>query len=100
MNRKQALAALKAAGAGNDRKTWTRVYVENRVSMTVAQQMWSEGQAFGRFIQARDEPYRLAATQAGWRLEAPGCIRRYDDRGARYSVRDWQTACTESGLKI
>jgi hypothetical protein len=54
MTRKAALAALKAAAAQDDRKTWTRVYVENRVSLPVALQMWREGQAFARWIKERD----------------------------------------------
>jgi hypothetical protein len=54
MTRKQALACLKAAGATDDRKTWLRVYVENRISFTVANQQWRDGQAFARFVAARD----------------------------------------------
>ena len=55
MKRKQVLACLKAAGATNDRQTWTRVYVENRVSFTVANQMWRDGVAWAEFVRYRDE---------------------------------------------
>jgi hypothetical protein len=54
MTRKQALACLKAAGAENDRQMWLRVYVENRISLQVANQMWRDGAAFARFIAERD----------------------------------------------
>jgi hypothetical protein len=55
VTRKQVLAALKAAGASNDRQTWTRLYVENRVSLAVANQQWREGKAWAEFIRYRDE---------------------------------------------
>jgi hypothetical protein len=54
VTRKQALACLKAAGAENDRQAWTRLYVENRVSLPVALKQWADGQAFARFIAQRD----------------------------------------------
>lgn len=54
MTRKQALAALKVAGAQNDRKMWIEMYVANRVSLRVANEQWAEGQSFARFIAARD----------------------------------------------
>jgi hypothetical protein len=63
MTRKQAIDALKAAGASDDRKTWTRVYVENRVSLTVANQAWRDGQNFARFISQRDAPSGATAKQ-------------------------------------
>lgn len=55
MTRKQILACLKAAGATNDRQAWTRIYVENRVSFTVATQQWRDGQRFAEFVRYRDE---------------------------------------------
>ncbi|HEV2155428.1 hypothetical protein [Bradyrhizobium sp.] len=55
MTRKQILAALKAAGAANDRQAWTRLYVENRVSLVAANQQWREGQAWAEFIKYRNE---------------------------------------------
>lgn len=54
MTRKQAIAALKVAGAQDDRKTWMRVYVENRVSLAVAHEAWHDGQKFRQFIDRRD----------------------------------------------
>ena len=38
------LASLRVAGYHNDTKTWTRTYVENRVSIQVAKQQWHTGQ--------------------------------------------------------
>lgn len=65
MTRKAALATLKAAGAENDRKTWARVYVENRVSLPVALQMWREGEAFARWVANRDAKAARLSDQEG-----------------------------------
>lgn len=54
MTRKQAIACLKAAGATNDSKAWTRLYVENRISYAMAKQAWADGQALARFVATRD----------------------------------------------
>lgn len=54
MTRKQALACMKAAGAKGDSATFTRLYVENRVSYAAAQAAWRDGVKFGAFIKARD----------------------------------------------
>lgn len=55
MTRKQVLACLKVAGATDDRKTWMRLYVENRVSIAVANQQWREGRTWAEFIKYRDQ---------------------------------------------
>lgn len=44
MNRSTALVVLRTAGYHDDRKTWTRTYIENRVSMRVANAEWQRGQ--------------------------------------------------------
>ena len=44
MTRKRALAAIFAAGYHEDRKTFTRVYVENRVSFLAANREYIDGQ--------------------------------------------------------
>jgi len=54
MTRKQVLASLKAAGATNDRQAWTRLYVENRVSLQVANQQWRDGRAWAEFVAYRN----------------------------------------------
>jgi hypothetical protein len=55
MKREAVLRALKAAGSTNDKQAWTRLYVENRVSLAVANQMWCEGVRWAEFIRYRDE---------------------------------------------
>lgn len=45
MKRAHALTALRAAGYHGDNARWTRVYIENRVSIPVANRMWREGAA-------------------------------------------------------
>lgn len=45
MKRTDALSALRLAGYHNDSGSFTRVYVENRISHKVAQQEWSLGVA-------------------------------------------------------
>lgn len=52
--RELALRTLRAAGAQGDRQLWTRVYVENRISLPVAQAAWREGVRFAESIAARD----------------------------------------------
>ena len=52
--RERVLRAMKAAGAGNDKQTFTRLYVGNRISLAAANEAWRAGVAFARFIAARD----------------------------------------------
>lgn len=47
-----ALATMRAAGYHEDRKTWTRAYVESRVSFPLAQRAFNDGQ------QAREQGAR------------------------------------------
>lgn len=54
MTRKQAIACIRAAGAEGDRKAFMRLYVENRISLQVANEAWQEGQRFGAFVRDRD----------------------------------------------
>lgn len=54
MSRKLVLLALKACGTVNDRKGWARLYVENRISLKVANDCWHEGQKFAKFVEQRD----------------------------------------------
>ena len=55
MSRRQlVLMALKACGAEDDRKNWIRLYVENRVSLKVANEQWKQGQQLAKFIIQRD----------------------------------------------
>lgn len=61
LTRKQALSLLYAAGAEGDRRTWTRIYVENRVSLAVANAQWRDGAKFGAWIKARDAAKTLSA---------------------------------------
>ena len=49
LSRKAALAAIKAAGATNDQQTFTRIYVENRISYEVAIAAFREGKSFAKF---------------------------------------------------
>lgn len=43
--RELAIARLRIAGYDDDRKTWTRTYVENRIGYAVAQEAWQQGVA-------------------------------------------------------
>jgi hypothetical protein len=45
---------MKAAGATNDKKSFCRLYVENRISLTAANAAWREGARFGDFVRNRD----------------------------------------------
>jgi hypothetical protein len=54
MTRKQALAAIKAAGASGDQKAFLRLYVENRVALHAAQEAFEEGKRFAAWIKTRD----------------------------------------------
>lgn len=54
MTRKQALQAIKGAGASNDQRAFARLYVENRISYSVAIAEFRAGQHFARFIAERD----------------------------------------------
>jgi hypothetical protein len=54
MTRKQALAAIKGAGASNDQQTMLRLYVENRISYAVAMAAFRDGQRFGAWVAERD----------------------------------------------
>lgn len=54
MTRNQALAAIKAAGAQGDMRAFTRLYVENRISLPVARQAYREGVRLGEFIAKRN----------------------------------------------
>lgn len=54
MTRKQAIMAIKAAGADGDQKTFLRLYGENRISLPAAQAAYREGQRFAEFIAKRD----------------------------------------------
>lgn len=46
MTRKQAIVAIRAAGAENDQKTFLRVYTENRISFTAAREAFDQGRRF------------------------------------------------------
>lgn len=54
MTRQQYLDNMKAAGARGDKATFTRLYIESRVSLQAANQAWRDGLSFGRFIAQRD----------------------------------------------
>ena len=54
LTRKQALDAIRGAGAANDKKAFMRLYVENRISLSVANAEWSAGRRFAAFIAERD----------------------------------------------
>ena len=45
MKRKDALAYIKVAGFHNDSKTFTRLYVENRIAYSGAVKEWRDGAA-------------------------------------------------------
>ena len=54
MTRKQALACIKAAGAQGDQQTFLRLYIENRISYSVAIAEYRAGKQFGEWIAQRD----------------------------------------------
>jgi len=54
MKRKDALLALRACGSSNDRQGWMRIYVENKISLPVANQAWRDGQNLRQFCETRD----------------------------------------------
>lgn len=54
LSRKIALQVLRAAGADNDKALFMRTYVENRVSLAVANQAWREGRNLAVFVAKRD----------------------------------------------
>jgi len=41
--RELTLAHLRIAGYDNDSATWTRLYIENKISYAAAKQAWAEG---------------------------------------------------------
>jgi len=45
---------MRHCGATNDKATFTRIYVENRISLQAANTAWREGVRFGAFIAQRD----------------------------------------------
>lgn len=53
MTRAKALNAIRAAGAQNDQKSFIRLYTENRISLAVAKQAFSEGRKLAAFVEAR-----------------------------------------------
>ena len=62
MTRKQALDAMRGAGATNNKQAFARLYVENRISLVAANRAWADGQNLMRFVTRRDD----SATEAGW----------------------------------
>lgn len=54
MTRKQALQCIRGAGATNDKQAFTRLYVENRISLAAAQQAFREGARLAAFVAQRD----------------------------------------------
>lgn len=54
LTRKQALAAIKAAGTQGDKRSFTRLYVHNRISYEAAIEAYREGQRFAEFVVKRD----------------------------------------------
>ena len=41
--RELTLAHMRVAGYDNDSGTWTRLYIENKISYAVAKQAWADG---------------------------------------------------------
>lgn len=39
------LGHMRVAGCENDRKAWTRLYAENKISIAMAEEAWREGRA-------------------------------------------------------
>lgn len=54
LTREKALAAMRAAGAGNDKQAFTRLYVENRIALKAANAAWVDGARFRAFCDRRD----------------------------------------------
>jgi len=54
MKRAQAIKAIEAAGSLGDRQAFMRLYVENRISLPVANDAWRRGQRLAQFVQQRD----------------------------------------------
>jgi len=54
MTRKELIICLKACGAQNDKTRFTRLYIENRISLSIANQAWRDGLALRRFVENRD----------------------------------------------
>lgn len=52
--RKQVLALIYTAGAENDIKAYTRLYIENRISLKAAKEAFEAGRKFGAFVRQRD----------------------------------------------
>ena len=54
MTRKEAISAMEAAGAADDRQAFTRLYVENKISLAVANEAWRRGARLAEFVRKRD----------------------------------------------
>lgn len=54
LTRKQALEAIKSAGALNDQQSFVRLYTENRISLSAAKEAFAAGKRFTKFIEQRD----------------------------------------------
>lgn len=54
MNRKDLLICLKDCGAQNDKSRFTRLYIENRISLSIANKFWRDGVALRKFVENRD----------------------------------------------
>lgn len=54
LTRAKALQAMTAAGARGDKAAFTRLVVENRVSLQKANEAWRKGVGFARFVTERD----------------------------------------------
>lgn len=54
MTRKDALQAIKGAGARGDQQAFMRLYVENRVAYPAALAAYRDGVRFAKFVADRD----------------------------------------------
>jgi len=54
MPRKQLLQALAGCGARNDRQSFTRMFICNRISRKAADEAWRRGVNLRRFCEQRD----------------------------------------------
>lgn len=54
MKRADLIRTLKGCGATGDKATFTRLYIEHRISLATANQAWRDGAALRRFIEKRD----------------------------------------------
>ena len=52
--RQKIMRAMKAAGASNDKQAFTRLYIENRISLQAANEAWREGRKLAAFVEKRD----------------------------------------------